>query len=198
MWVETASAFSLQMAKVGLVGIYGAATPDAAGQLVNVIVSHFHRLVGASSTGRAARAHVPSRRRQHSPQHVCGVWVDTDEPVAEEDLARARNQLRSAVMMNLELRGVLCEDIGRQVLTSGKRITPQALCEKIAAVTAEDIQVRSRGVRVVLCVCWPPSHELPSRRTLRGSSCNALRRWRCSATRRKSHCTRTSSDTSPT
>ena len=46
MWVETASAFSLQMAKVGLVGIYGAATPDAAGQLVNVIVSHFHRLVG--------------------------------------------------------------------------------------------------------------------------------------------------------
>ena len=36
--------------------------------------------------------------------------------VSEEELSRARNQLRSSVMMNLEIRSILCEDIGRQVM----------------------------------------------------------------------------------
>jgi len=111
MWVESASAFSLQMADVGLVGMYGAATPDAAGQLVNVLAHHFHTLV--------------------------------ENLVDEAELSRARNQLASAVMMNLELRGVLCEDIGRQFLTSDERIPPADLLARIHAVTAEDIQVRA-------------------------------------------------------
>jgi processing peptidase subunit alpha len=37
-------------------------------------------------------------------------------PVRDVELARARNQLASSVLMNLESRGVLAEDIGRQML----------------------------------------------------------------------------------
>jgi processing peptidase subunit alpha len=37
------------------------------------------------------------------------------EPVSEVDLSRARNQLKSSVLMNLETRSILFEDIGRQV-----------------------------------------------------------------------------------
>ena len=61
------------------------------------------------------------------------------EPAREEDLARARNQLKSSVLMNLENRGVLFEDIGRQLLTYGFREHPADVCAKIDAVTAEDI-----------------------------------------------------------
>lgn len=59
---------------------------------------------------------------------------------SEEEVARARNQLRSSVMMNLEERGILCEDIGRQVLSLGKRMSADEVCSRIAAVTAGDLQ----------------------------------------------------------
>jgi len=63
--------------------MYGASTPEMAPSMVNVLATHYHRLVA--------------------------------EKVDDVALSRARNQLRSAVMMNLELRSVLCDDIGRQV-----------------------------------------------------------------------------------
>ena len=34
----------------------------------------------------------------------------------EVDVARARNQLKSQVLMNLESRTLLCDDLGRQTL----------------------------------------------------------------------------------
>ena len=69
--------------------------------------------------------------------------IGVDEFVDEESLSRARHQLRSAVLMNLELRSINCEDIGRQILTTGHRESGDDLCEKILAVTAEDIRVSS-------------------------------------------------------
>ena len=60
-------------------------------------------------------------------------------PVREVELARARNQLASSVLMNLESRGVLVEDIGRQMLSHRKRLDPVELTRRIQRVTAEDI-----------------------------------------------------------
>lgn len=62
------------------------------------------------------------------------------ELVSPEELDRAKNMLKSSVMMQLESRLVLCEDIARQFVTFGKREHPQEVCRKIMAVTAEDIR----------------------------------------------------------
>jgi len=59
---------------------------------------------------------------------------------SQEELERARNQLRSTVLMNLESRAILCEDLGRQVLTLGERMEVEELCERIASVTANDLR----------------------------------------------------------
>ena len=119
-WVEAANAFSAQLYDCGLVGIYGAAPPDHAGSLVNVLSTHLLRL--------------------------------TEAPVRAAELSRARNQLASSVMMNLETRALLCEDIGRQFLSHGKRLDPTKLCERIQAVTPEDV---TRVMRAALA--FPPS-----------------------------------------
>lgn len=61
------------------------------------------------------------------------------EEVEEEELNRAKNMLKSMMMMQLESRLILCEDIARQFSTYGKRDYPGVVCDKIDAVTAADI-----------------------------------------------------------
>ena len=60
--------------------------------------------------------------------------------VTDEDLDRARNMLKCNVLTQLESRLVLFEDIGRQILTYGKREDASTMCAKIDGVTREDIQ----------------------------------------------------------
>lgn len=63
------------------------------------------------------------------------------QPVNDVELARARNMLKCNVLTQLESRLILFEDMGRQVLTYGKREDAHTTCKKIDAVTAEDIQL---------------------------------------------------------
>ncbi len=48
--------------------------------------------------------------------------------------------LKSSIFMNLESRIVLCEDIGRQVLTLDRRDEGAVLCAKIDQLTPKDLQ----------------------------------------------------------
>jgi len=60
-------------------------------------------------------------------------------PSAEET-NRAKNQLKSSVLMKLESRQTLFEDLGRQILTYGKHEAAVDLCKRIDQVTPEGIQ----------------------------------------------------------
>lgn len=48
------------------------------------------------------------------------------------ELERAKTQLKSMLMMNLESRPVIFEDVGRQVLSTGRRKLPHELCHLIS------------------------------------------------------------------
>ncbi|KAM3825389.1 mitochondrial-processing peptidase subunit alpha isoform 1-T1 [Vipera latastei] len=60
--------------------------------------------------------------------------------LGEVELERAKTQLRSMLMMNLESRPVIFEDVGRQVLATGGRKLPEELCVLIDRVSAGDIR----------------------------------------------------------
>lgn len=75
------------------------------------------------------------------PTHVRGmVEVITKELVtmaskpAQTELKRAKTQLQSMLLMNLEARPVVFEDIGRQVLSTGARKRPDHFIKEIGNI----------------------------------------------------------------
>ncbi|XP_030063492.1 mitochondrial-processing peptidase subunit alpha [Microcaecilia unicolor] len=60
--------------------------------------------------------------------------------VGEVELERAKTQLKSMLMMNLESRPVIFEDVGRQVLATGTRKLPHELCDLISNVKSSDVK----------------------------------------------------------
>ena len=76
--------------------------------------------------------------------HIMRIIIDqlvklAVEPVSDEELSRARNMCKSMLLMQLESRVVVCEDIARQYVTYGKRHSPVETCALIDAVTADDL-----------------------------------------------------------
>ncbi|KAJ9583883.1 hypothetical protein L9F63_021775, partial [Diploptera punctata] len=59
--------------------------------------------------------------------------------LGEPELERAKRQLQSMLLMNLEARPVVFEDIARQVLATGHRKRPEYFIEAIDKVKADDI-----------------------------------------------------------
>ncbi|CAL1544137.1 unnamed protein product [Lymnaea stagnalis] len=79
--------------------------------------------------------------------------VFTSSMVYQDELSRAKRQLQSMLMMNLEVRPVVFEDIGRQVLAGSARRTPQFYYDQIGNITERDIQrVASRMLKSKLSV----------------------------------------------
>lgn len=60
--------------------------------------------------------------------------------VSDMELERAKTQLQSMLLMNLEARPVMFEDIGRQVLASGHRRDADHYIAQIGQIRADDIQ----------------------------------------------------------
>jgi processing peptidase subunit beta len=60
--------------------------------------------------------------------------------VTEEDVIRARNQLKSSIQLHLDGSTAVVEDIGRQMLTYGRRIPIPELFARIDAVDASTVK----------------------------------------------------------
>merc|ERR1711991_849137 len=58
----------------------------------------------------------------------------------DEEFIRAKNQLKSMILMNLENSFILFDEIARQTQLFNKRNTAQEHLEKIDSLTKEDIQ----------------------------------------------------------
>ncbi|OCH86661.1 LuxS/MPP-like metallohydrolase [Obba rivulosa] len=61
-------------------------------------------------------------------------------PIVGVELSRAKNQLKSSLMMALESRAVEVEDLGRQILVHGRKVPVSEMCEHIDAVDSERIR----------------------------------------------------------
>ena len=62
------------------------------------------------------------------------------------EVNRAKNQLRSSLLMNLESRMVELEDLGRQVQVHGRKVSVREMCRKIEELTVADLRTVAKQV----------------------------------------------------
>ena len=60
--------------------------------------------------------------------------------LSDEEFERAKKMTKSSVLMNLESKPIILEDMGKQVLCYGKRLTGAEVCAQIDAVKKADVQ----------------------------------------------------------
>ncbi|KAL2135464.1 hypothetical protein VTI74DRAFT_8450 [Chaetomium olivicolor] len=117
-WVESCVAFNHSYTDSGLFGIAASCYPGRTAAMLQVMCRELHSLT------------------------VEGGYSALN-PI---EVARAKNQLRSSLLMNLESRMVELEDLGRQVQVHGRKIPVREMTKRINALTVEDLRRVARMV----------------------------------------------------
>lgn len=108
------------------------------------VINHSHRDSGLFGI----TASVPSDEatHHHLPHVICDQIMNTTTDCTQIELERARNQLKSNLLMTLESKPVELEDIGRQVLFYGKRLDVLEMCRRVDLVQTSDLIKVARRV----------------------------------------------------
>ncbi|CAG7916670.1 unnamed protein product [Penicillium olsonii] len=117
-WVESCIAFNHSYTDSGIFGITASCSPTRTTEMLEVMCRELQSLT--LDTGFSA--------------------------LQAQEVNRAKNQLRSSLLMNLESRMVELEDLGRQVQVHGRKVSVREMCEQIDALTVEDLRRVARQV----------------------------------------------------
>ena len=117
-WVESCVAFNHSYSDSGLFGISSSCSPSKVVNILDVMCRELQALT--LDMGFSALQLV--------------------------EVNRAKNQLRSSLLMNLESRMVELEDLGRQVQVHGRKVGVREMCKKIDELTVQDLR---RVARIV-------------------------------------------------
>jgi len=67
-------------------------------------------------------------------------WTRLSVAPTEVEVERAKNQLKASLLFSLDGSTAIAEDIGRQLVTTGRRMSPKQIEHAVNAVTLSDIQ----------------------------------------------------------
>ncbi|OAA38361.1 Peptidase M16, core [Metarhizium rileyi] len=111
-WVESCVAFNHSYTDSGLFGISASCLPGHTSAMLDVLCQELRALT--LDTGFAR--------------------------LQDGEVSRAKNQLRSSLLMNLESRMVELEDLGRSVQVHGRKVPVRDMCARIDALTVRDLR----------------------------------------------------------
>mmetsp|Transcript_54968 Transcript_54968/g.66202 ORF Transcript_54968/g.66202 Transcript_54968/m.66202 type:complete len:440 (+) Transcript_54968:663-1982(+) len=99
-------------------------------------LTHFHSTTGLFSMCLSC----PTERGKDGVKVLANHFLKLAEMAGEEEIRRAKNMLKCNVLTQLESRLVTMEDLGRQILTFGKRESQEEMLSKIEAVDGNDLR----------------------------------------------------------
>lgn len=67
-------------------------------------------------------------------------WTRMSVGPTSVEVERAKSQLKASLLLSLDGTTAIAEDVGRQLVTSGRRMTPKQIEQAVDAVTVADIQ----------------------------------------------------------
>jgi processing peptidase subunit alpha len=111
-WVESCVSFNHSYTDSGLFGISASCLPGHTSAMLDVICQELRALTLDTGFSR----------------------------LQEGEVSRAKNQLRSSLLMNLESRMVELEDLGRSVQVHGHKIPVREMCARIEALSVQDLR----------------------------------------------------------
>ncbi|KAI5795136.1 peptidase M16 inactive domain-containing protein [Geopyxis carbonaria] len=111
-WIESCVAFNHSYTDSGLFGIAASCHPEAGHALIDVVLKELANTFTTSGYNGLNKTEVD----------------------------RAKNQLRSSLLMNLESRMVELEDLGRQIQVHGRKISAVEMSKKIESLTVDDVK----------------------------------------------------------
>ncbi|PIB02996.1 Mitochondrial-processing peptidase subunit beta [Cercospora beticola] len=66
-------------------------------------------------------------------------WSRLSFNVTEAETERAKQQLKASILLSLDGTTAVAEDIGRQIITTGRRLAPEEVERVVGAITAKDV-----------------------------------------------------------
>ena len=111
-FVESCVAFNHAYTDSGLFGISASCLPGHTSAMLDIMCQQLHALTLDRGFSR----------------------------LQDAEVQRAKNQLRSSLLMNLESRMVELEDLGRSVQVHGRKIPVRDMCRRIEALTVHDLR----------------------------------------------------------
>ncbi|RMJ10630.1 Mitochondrial-processing peptidase subunit alpha [Fusarium kuroshium] len=111
-WVESCVAFNHSYTDSGLFGISASCIPGRTAAMLDVMCQELRALTLTTGFSR----------------------------LQDIEVARAKNQLRSSLLMNLESRMVELEDLGRSIQVHGRKIPVRDMCRRIENLTVNDLR----------------------------------------------------------
>lgn len=66
-------------------------------------------------------------------------WSRLSFNVSEAEVERAKAQLKASILLSLDGTTAIAEDIGRQIVTTGRRMDPAEIERVVGAITEKDV-----------------------------------------------------------
>jgi mitochondrial-processing peptidase subunit beta len=66
-------------------------------------------------------------------------WTRLSQNVTQAEVERAKAQLKASILLSLDGTAAVAEDIGRQLVTTGRRLSPDEVERAVNAVTEQDV-----------------------------------------------------------
>lgn len=66
-------------------------------------------------------------------------WTRLSFNVTEAEVERAKAQLKASILLSLDGTTAIAEDIGRQIITTGRRMLPEEIERVIGKITEKDV-----------------------------------------------------------